>query len=96
MVKRLGYEAVHPLLAGAEVKKALIHRAHAHCSLALGSLNPNYHICLDRAHCAILTSYLYYNLNVVLALYLIIDWHHDINVVYKQTPIRMCIFSVYV
>jgi len=33
MAKRLGYEAVHPLLASAEVKKAY--------SFIAGSLNPN-------------------------------------------------------
>ena len=46
----------------------------------------HHHRCLDTAHYANLTSHLYYNFIRVLTIHLNMAWHHNIKIVYRQTP----------
>jgi hypothetical protein len=70
--------------------------------LALGSLDPNWlkdyiahHRSLHAAHYATLTSYRYCDFNTVLTLYLTVDLHHNINIVYRQTALCTLLPNMY-
>jgi hypothetical protein len=67
---------------------------HGEKTTALGSIWPkltqrlhHHHRCLDTARYANLTSHLCYDFITVLTVHLNMKWHHNIKIVYRETPI---------